>query len=109
MKENKHISLEKAGNKLPFTVPENYFNDFAIQFDSQIGNGKRNIIHIIRPWLSVAAVFIGILIVTRVGYTAYQQKQANTENYELYVLSQVDETEMIDYYLTEADNDSNSK
>ena len=38
-----------------------------------------------------------------VGYNIYQEKNDNlmAENYDLYIMSQVDETEIIDYYLTE--------
>jgi hypothetical protein len=30
MENKKHISFDQAGNKLPFTVPEDYFDKFIL-------------------------------------------------------------------------------
>lgn len=103
MEKRKHISFEKADNKLPFTVPENYFEDFALQMDAQLTVKPVSVIKLLRPWMYFAAMFLGVLFLSRIGYNVYQDKN-NTllaENYDLYILSQVDEAEIIDYYLTE--------
>ncbi len=39
MKKEKNI-LKKIGNDLPFSVPENYFEQFANEIDRQIGYAK---------------------------------------------------------------------
>lgn len=105
MEKKKHISLDEISNKLPFGVPENYFDQFAVQFDNQIAIKHVSFVSRYRPWMYVAAVFVGVLLFGRVFFTAYQNNQAaNTENYEMYVMSQVDEDEIIDYYLTEGNN-----
>jgi hypothetical protein len=103
MEKRKHILFEDAGKKLPFTVPENYFEDFAMQMDGQIMAKPVPVFKLLRPWLYVAAMFLGVLVLSRVGYNIYQEKNDNlmAENYDLYIMSQVDETEIIDYYLTE--------
>lgn len=100
MKTNKKISLEEIGKKLPFSVPQNYFEDFASQFDDRIGfKSAYNKKHI-KPWMYIAAMFVGILMMGQVFYTVYKNNSTkNAENYELYVLSQVDETSLVDYYV----------
>lgn len=99
MKTKNNISIEQIGKELPFSVPENYFEQFAQSIDKQIGANKPS--HsIIRPWMYVAAMFVGIIITGQIFYSTNQQKLAkNTENYESYVLSQVDETSVVDYYV----------
>lgn len=103
MEKRKHISFENAGKKLPFTVPENYFEDFALQMDGQIMAKPVPVYKLLRPWLYVAAMILGVFFLTRIGYNIYQEKNDHlmAENYDLYIMSQVDETEIIDYYLTE--------
>ncbi|MFT3751966.1 MAG: hypothetical protein QM800_03505 [Paludibacter sp.] len=104
MKTNKHISLEEVvGKKLPFSVPENYFDQFAFQMEQQIGYTHKPVHRFIRPWMYAAAVVVGIMVLGPVFYSAYQNQTAvNTENYESYVLSQVDETVLMDYYVDDS-------
>lgn len=103
MEKRKHISFENAGKKLPFTVPENYFENFALQMDGQIMAKPVPVYKLLRPWLYVAAMILGVFFLSRIGYNIYQEKNDHlmAENYDLYIMSQVDETEIIDYYLTE--------
>ncbi|MBN2767406.1 MAG: hypothetical protein JXR27_13640 [Paludibacteraceae bacterium] len=103
MDNKKHILFGEAGKKLPFTVPENYFENFASQMEAQVTIKPVSVFKIMRPWMYMAAMFLGVLFLSRVGYNVYQEK-SNTliaDNYELYVLSQVDEAEIIDYYLSD--------
>ena len=39
---------------------------------------------LLRPWLYVAAMFLGVLFLSRVGYNIYQEKNDNlmAENYD---------------------------
>lgn len=103
MKNNKHISLDEIGKELPFGVPENYFEQFAAQMDEKIGFKPVAVNRIMRPWMYMAAMFVGVLLMGQVFYTVYQNNTTrNAENYELYVLSQVDETSLMDYYVDES-------
>jgi len=103
MKDNKHISLDEIGKELPFCVPDNYFNQFAIQIDEQIGYKSVTTKKFLKPWMYMAAMFVGVLLMGQVFYTVYQNNTTkNAENYELYVLSQVDETSLMDYYVDES-------
>ena len=102
MKTNKHISFEEIGKELPFSVPENYFEQFAAQIDQQIGYKSVGTRRLFRSWMyAVAAVFVGIMVLTPVFYTTSNQRQIarNTDNYESYVLSQVDEAALLDCYV----------
>ena len=100
MKNNENILLEKVGKELPFSVPENYFNQFALQFEEQIGYKQTNNRRVFKVWMSIAAMFVGVLIMGQVFYSNHQNNLAqNTENYENYVLTQVDENSLLDYYV----------
>lgn len=105
MKTNNQISFESAGKNVPFTVPENYFENFAAQFDQKIGfqPAKRKIF---RSWMyAAAAVIVGIAVLTPLMYTRNAPTATSgTDNYESYVLSQVDEGAMIDYYVDQHNN-----
>lgn len=110
MKENKPISLEDMNRKLPFAVPESYFEGFALQMDKQIAATKSIRLQKVRRWMYAAAVFAGMMISGGAYYVHYQKQQAAAyvESYETYILSQVDEPSMIDYYLVNQQNE-NSK
>lgn len=100
MKTNKNISFEEIDKELPFSVPENYFNDFAAQIDKQIGY-KKPFIRFVRPWMYAAAMFIGIVVVSQVFYSSNRQRNLTADNYETYVMAQVDESSVVDYYVHE--------
>lgn len=103
MKKNKHITLEDIGNELPFSVPENYFDQFASQLEEQIDFKPVSIQRLLKPWMYMAAMFLGVLIMGQLFYTVYQNNTLkNADNYESYILSQVDETTLMDYYVDES-------
>ncbi|MDD3079614.1 MAG: hypothetical protein PHH37_10995 [Paludibacter sp.] len=102
MKENKNIKLDEIGSRLPFTVPDNYFEDFSNQFESAISFNKVSWMRVLRPWLYMAAMFAGIIFISRIGYNVYQDKKtAKVENYDMYVISQVNDAEIFDYYASQ--------
>ena len=101
-KKNK-ISLSEIGKELPFTVPENYFEHFALNMEAQIGSESYSSRKIIRSWMYAAAAFVGVCMLGQTFYKVYQAKQVEkSEYYESYVLSQVNEASMIDYYTEES-------
>ena len=105
MKTNKNISLSDIGNKLPFEVPENYFDNFALQMDEQILGKSISFRNSFKPWMYIAASLVGILLAVQIFYTVYQNNTRNKEdNYEAYVLSQVDESSIVDYYVDKPAN-----
>lgn len=102
MKKQENNRIDKIGNELPFSVPENYFENFAQQIENQIG--YKSINHrFLKPWMYIAAMFVGVILVGQLFFSVYQNNSLkNTENYESYVLSQVDETALMDYYVDES-------
>jgi hypothetical protein len=102
MKNNKNILIEEISKELPFSVPENYFEQFALQIEEQIGFKKSIIRKAFRPWMYIAAMFIGIMIMGQIFYTVNKNNATrNAENYETYVLSQVDENSLAEVYIEE--------
>ena len=102
MKNNKNILIEEISKELPFSVPENYFDQFALQIDEQIGFKRTIVRKVLKPWMYMAAMFICILIMGEVFYTVNKNNSTrNAENYESYVLSQVDENSLADFYVDE--------
>lgn len=99
--ENKNkISLDEIGRELPFTVPENYFNEFASQFEEKIVVKPRFSMRSLKPWMYMAAMFVGIFVISHVFFLMNNGNTVtSTDNYESYVLSQVDESYMLDYYV----------
>ncbi len=106
MKKNNKISFEEIGRELPFIVPENYFEHFALQIDEQISHNSGSSHRFLRQWMYVAAAFVGIFML---GQTFYKVNQNNAtqkaDTYEAYVLSQVNEASMVDYYVDEPAKD----
>ncbi len=102
MKPKNNISLEEIGSRIPFSVPENYFEDFALQMESKTATVQVSVFKIVKPWLYMAAMFAGVFVVGNVFYSIHTNNVAkNTENYELYVVSQVDESLIYDNYIDE--------
>jgi hypothetical protein len=102
MKNNKNILIEEISKELPFSVPESYFDQFALQLEEQIGYKKSILRKTFKPWMYMAAMFVGILIMGQVFYTVNKNNVTrNAENYETYVLSQVDENSLADFYVNE--------
>ena len=105
MKTNKTISLNDVGKKLPFEVPENYFENFAQQMDKQIMGKDVSSRKFLKPWMYIAASLVGILLSGQVFLTVYQNNTRNkADNYEAYVLTQLDESSIVDYYVDKPAN-----
>ena len=102
MKNNKNIMIEEMSKELPFGVPENYFDQFALQMEEQVGFKRSIARKVFRPWMYMAAMFVGVLLVGQIFYTVNKNNAThNAENYESYVLSQVDENSLAEVYVEE--------
>ena len=70
--------------------------------DNQIGYVRLQH-RFLKPWMYMAAIFAGIFIMSGVFYNSHQKNLArNSENYESYVMAQVDEAAVVDYYVNES-------
>ncbi|MDR0370303.1 MAG: hypothetical protein LBH80_00385 [Prevotellaceae bacterium] len=102
MKTENHISIDEINRELPFSVPPDYFEQFAQKIDEQIGNRRPPLGKMMTSWLYLAAMFIGVLLLGSLFYSIYQKRFAEkNEMMEMYILSQVKEISMFDYYLTD--------
>jgi len=96
------MTLDETGNRLPFSVPENYFEEFALKIESQTIPATVSLRKMIKPWLYLAAMFVGIIVIGKTFYSVHSNNVAkNSENYELYVVSQVDESLVYDNYVND--------
>jgi len=105
MEEDNKIpeKLTGAGKKLPFTVPENYFDTFPQRLRDRM-NEKQSVpaltrvVEFIRPRMSYAAVIAGIILVTFFGLRQIflMNGPESIDNFEL--------AEIVDFYLVEYDD-----
>jgi len=104
MKDKKHISLEEIGKEVPFSVPENYFEDFAAKMEGQISIKPISIRKAFAPWMYMAAMFVGVFVVGQILFNVLSDKTTKSDDsYESYVLSQVDESSLMDLYVDNSD------
>ena len=102
MEENEYIEIQKAGKKLPFRLPDNYFDEFAARMDELTADEPKDTNRFsIRPWMyAAAASLIGVVFMGQIYLSENKSQKLASETYDTYVLSQVNETSIIDYYLT---------
>lgn len=102
MNKKTHIESEKLDKKRPFTLPETYFRDFASRMDEMIIEQEaKSTRFYLRPWMyGIAASLIGVVFLGQIYLTNAKNKQSTTDTYDTYVLSQVNENTIVDYYLT---------
>jgi len=102
MNKKEKISLNEIGKEVPFTIPESYFEDFATQMVAQTSGQQTSVRKILYPWLYMAGMFAGILLLGNIAYSVYQRNASlKVENYERYLFSQVDNVSLLDFYLEE--------
>jgi hypothetical protein len=95
--------LQEIGNKNPFSVPEGYFENFGADMDATISMGKVSAKKLLKPWLYMAAMFVGLFLTGNVFYAVYQRDSKIEEDlYELYLTSQIDQSVVLDYYTVES-------
>ena len=104
MDKELHKILKETGNRNPFTVPENYFESFAAEIDTKIGKDRLSAKKLLKPWFYLAAMFVGLFLMGNVFYVVYQNnRKMDADLYEMYVMSQIDQTVVMDYYPVESD------
>lgn len=97
--------LEKMDNKRPFALPETYFADFAANMEALAVDAKPRKLNLRLKWVyAVAASLIGVVFIGQVYITENKKEKIAADNYNSYVLSQVSEGAMLEYYL-EAENE----
>ncbi len=98
-----------AGNRKPFAVPDNYFADFAEKIMDQTSEVKpaQKPRRTLRVWMSVAAAFVGIIVVSTVLIQVHQQTTYNEEeSYEMYLAAQFTDDIYYDYYVDNVNDET---
>lgn len=124
MKEEDKL-LKKIGTENPFRVPEGYFEGFTSELMSRLPEKEKTDIHRepttwekVRPWLYMAAMFIGAALIIRVaspGETVsngqqQQQIAADESDIEMeYIRTAIENTMMDDYSLYVYLSDENAE
>ena len=124
MKEEDKL-LKKVGTENPFRVPEGYFEGFTSDLMSRLPEKEKTDIHRepttwerVRPWLYMAAMFIGAALIIRVaspGETVsngqqQQQIAADESDIEMeYIRTAIENTMMDDYSLYVYLSDENAE
>lgn len=124
MKEEDKL-LKKIGTENPFRVPEGYFEGFTSDLMSRLPEKEKTDVHRepttwekVRPWLYMAAMFIGAALIIRVaspGETVsngQQQQQivADESDIEMeYIRTAIENTMMDDYSLYVYLSDENAE
>lgn len=124
MKEEDNL-LKKIGTENPFRVPEGYFEGFTSDLMSRLPEKEKTDIHRepttwekVRPWLYMAAMFIGAALIIRVaspGETVsngqqQQQIAADESDIEMeYIRTAIENTMMDDYSLYVYLSDENAE
>ena len=113
--------LQKIGKKNPFTVPENYFENFTQELMDKLP-AKEAVLQTeaptlwqrVKPWLYMAAMFCGIILSVRIFVGNPQQEEFPISQAEAEMLPEEEWENFMrrsfndDYetyqFLTEADN-----
>lgn len=113
--------LQKIGKKNPFTVPENYFENFTQELmdklpakEAVLQTETPTLWHRVKPWLYMAAMFCGIMLSVRIFVGNPQQEEFPISQAEAEMLPEEEWENFMrrsfndDYetyqFLTEADN-----
>lgn len=124
MKEEDKL-LKKIGTENPFRVPEGYFEGFTSDLMSRLPEKEKTDVHRepttwerVRPWLYMAAMFIGAALIIRVaspGETVsngqqQQQIAADESDIEMeYIRTAIENTMVDDYSLYVYLSDENAE
>lgn len=124
MKEEDKL-LKKIGTENPFRVPEGYFEGFTSDLMSRLPEKEKTDVHRepttwekVRPWLYMAAMFIGAALIIRVaspGETVsngqqQQQIAADESDIEMeYIRTAIENTMRDDYSLYVYLSDENAE
>lgn len=124
MKEEDKL-LKKIGTENPFRVPEGYFEGFTSDLMSRLPEKEKTDIHRepttwekVRPWLYMAAMFIGAALIIRVASpgesvsNGQQQQQIAADESDIemeYIRTAIENTMMDDYSLYVYLSDENAE
>jgi len=79
MNKNSHIKIEEINKENPFTVPENYFENFSVRMADKISETKEvkvkvDMVTWLRTKYAVTLAFSGIVLIVLIGVLILQHK-----------------------------------
>lgn len=103
-KENTPLSLKTIAKETPFTVPDGYFEQFAINIDAQIA--PKRIVRPLNRWIYAAAMFTGVMVIGIMSYTLYKNNTTQVpliteDDYDNLINAGVSEDLLVEYILNE--------
>ena len=99
--DTKKHTLEDIGNKIPFTVPENYFSEVNKTIMANLPEKEPPVIEPItlwdktKPWVYMAAMFLGLFFTIKVLITTSNPTPDSSLNYWSGI--EISEEEFFDY------------
>ena len=95
--------IARAGKKLPFGVPERYFDEFRGRLQERIqregpAKAEKGLIRMVRPAMGYAALVAAFLII---AFFAFRQMSPTGRQ----DLSDADLSEIVDYFLVDYDEE----
>jgi len=101
MKHQEHIPerISSAGKKIPFEVPDSYFESFPGKLQERLTESRKPHTRSIRPQLAIAAMFIGLITVGYAGFRILSSPEK-----PIYFSSE-EMTEAIEYFAYEVDDE----
>lgn len=103
-KENTPLSLKNIPKEKPFTVPDGYFEQFALNMDHKIAP-KHSVLPLKR-WMYAAAMFVGVIAIGIMSYVLYTGNKNSTpliteDYYDNLINAGVSEDLLVEYILNE--------
>ena len=103
-KENIPLSLKTIPKERPFTVPDGYFEQFALNIDAQIA--PKRTVRPLNRWIYSAAMFTGVMIIGIMSYTLYKNNTTQVpliteDDYDNLITAGVSEDLLVEYILNE--------
>ena len=95
-------TLKDIGKGHPFSVPENYFENFASSIERKIQPASSPLFQTIKPWLYIAAIFVGIaLLVKPIMYNVKEkhEEQVISEQLDVFVQNGDEAEPLLEYLL----------
>ena len=101
--EKENNKLDELMNRQPFRVPEGYFEGFTDDFISRLPEKsvseakKISLYDRVKPWLYMAALFVGAIIIFNIYNSSNTSADANNGMAKTTNVTETDDAEFLEY------------
>lgn len=96
--------MKLENNNRPFKVPDNYFEGLVSQMEQIPQQNNKTIFLYKYRWAYTAvASIIALVFIGQLFFNKINTPENSTDIYDSYILSQVSESSIVEYYLTSID------